>query len=194
MEPSSLLTSMLDYLHHACEARSPISNSTKSSSPSVLFTHEQPPLTTLLTKAKRDDAQCRIPVTTWLGPMYVSSSTITVELPCASTPWNTAGSPITENSPQQPITPTIAGPIVTAMTQQPATTTQQSSSPSSTNPSSILHMDEGGVAAIISVLSITVLGAAISCYFWRRKMGMIRGRKENHAPVQGPQWAGNGGG
>lgn len=73
---------------------------------------------------------------------------------------------------------------MTATTQQSGTTTQQGASAPSTNPLSILHMDEGGVAAIISVLSVAVLGAATGFYFWGRKIGIIRGRKGNQNAVQ----------
>ncbi len=48
-------------------------------------------------------------------------------------------------------------------------------------------MDEGGVAAIISVLSVAVLGAGIGCYFWGRKMGMIKWRRANQNAAQGLQ-------
>lgn len=67
--------------------------------------------------------------------------------------------------------------MATATTQQPGITAQQGASAASTSSASVLHMDEGAVAAVISVLSLAVLGAAVGFYFWGRKMGIIRGRK-----------------
>jgi len=169
----------------ASAAWPPILHSTGSLPSSSHSTPEQSPLpTTFLTKAKRDEPQCRMPVKTWPGG-GTSSTTITVELPCGSPPWNTVGSPITEGSPQQPAVAIATTPTTASAAQQPTTTTQQGSSSSSTIPPNVLHMGEGGVAAIISVLSVAVLGAAIGFYFWGRKMGIIRGRKGNQNAVQG---------
>ena len=136
---------------------------------------------------KRIEGQCLWPVKTWPGG-GTFSSTVIVELPCASTPWNFASSPTAGSPVQESLTPMPPKPASVVPAQQ-VLTSSISSEGASVGPASsssvppTLHMSVVTAVAVSLTLAVVALGLAAGCFFRGRKVGFNNRVEKTTPPV-----------
>ena len=148
--------------------------------------------------SERNEGQCLWPVKTWPGG-GTFSSTVIVELPCTSAPWNLASSPTAEMPVEEsPITilpkPASVVPAQQVLTSSIPSEGTQIAPASSLSAPPAQHMSVVTAVSIGVTLLVVALGLATGCLLWRKKIGSSDGLKKApptvgniHQPSQPPQ-------
>lgn len=152
-------------------------------SPPNLLSHNRHPLpTTFSTKLKRDQPQCLWPVKTWPngGDGY---SITTITQGCAPSPWNAAGSPITQNIPiiqnLPPQISTVTWPSPTQPNFEPSTSIASFTPAANTGEAKVLGLGYDGVLALVVLLPLAAVVFAIG----ELALGCLLGRRDAPAPL-----------